>query len=96
MLSFFNEKSAKPTAYTLHDMSKSNSSADIRQYLEHSLRDKEWYRRKEWMLKDKDLDALAARSEGLFILAATAVRYTHGGGLQRRPQVSVDIIWFIR
>ncbi|KAF7346284.1 WD-REPEATS-REGION domain-containing protein [Mycena sanguinolenta] len=60
---------------------------DIHFYVSHSLVDPTW----DWKVTDRDVDEITSRANGLFIFAATAVRYVrmkseHGS----HPQKSVD------
>ncbi|KAF7346289.1 WD-REPEATS-REGION domain-containing protein [Mycena sanguinolenta] len=62
---------------------------DIHFYISHSLIDPTW----DWKVTDRDADEITRRADGLFIFAATAVRYVHTRAEDDvPPQESVDII----
>ncbi|KAJ6481187.1 hypothetical protein DFH09DRAFT_418991 [Mycena vulgaris] len=67
-------------------------SHDIRLYIKHSLDGSNWTTRHSWKIKDHDLEEITNRASGLFVFAATAVRYVLAGLPQVPPQKSVDYL----
>ncbi|KAF7366494.1 WD-REPEATS-REGION domain-containing protein [Mycena sanguinolenta] len=65
---------------------------DIRLYVTQSLIDPTWDRSiGGWQVNDQDANEITSRADGLFIFAATAVRYVHARtDLGFHPQKSVD------
>ncbi|KAJ7134001.1 WD40-repeat-containing domain protein, partial [Mycena crocata] len=65
---------------------------DIRLYVERSLDGNNWTTRDPWMARTEDVEEITARAGGLFIFAATAVRYVLAGLPQESPQRSIDYL----
>ncbi|KAJ6508830.1 hypothetical protein C8R45DRAFT_860117, partial [Mycena sanguinolenta] len=66
---------------------------DIRLYVAQSLKDPTWNEsRGGWEVNEKDTDKITSRANGLFIFAATAVRYIHARSNLFHPQKSVDTL----
>ncbi|KAJ6571391.1 WD40-repeat-containing domain protein [Mycena capillaripes] len=65
---------------------------DIRLYVEQSLDGNRWTTRESWKVRDTDVDEITRRASGLFVFAATAVRYILAGLPQDHPQSSVDYL----
>jgi energy-coupling factor transporter ATP-binding protein EcfA2 len=65
---------------------------DIRLYVERSLDGGRWTTRESWRAQDRDVDEITKRAGGLFVFAATAVRYILAGLPQDHPQSSVDYL----
>jgi energy-coupling factor transporter ATP-binding protein EcfA2 len=65
---------------------------DIRLYVERSLDGSKWMTRDSWKAPNRDVDEITKRASGLFVFAATAVRYVLAGLPQVSPQSSVDYL----
>jgi energy-coupling factor transporter ATP-binding protein EcfA2 len=65
---------------------------DIRLYVQRSLDGQYWTTRHPWKARAQDVDEITTRAGGLFIFAATAVRYIIAGLPQDHPQRSVDYL----
>ncbi|KAJ6534421.1 hypothetical protein DFH09DRAFT_932216, partial [Mycena vulgaris] len=67
-------------------------SHDIYLYVEQSLDGANWTTRHSWKIQDQYVEEITNRANGLFVFAATAVRYILGGLPQVQPQESVDYL----
>ncbi|KAJ7114805.1 hypothetical protein C8R44DRAFT_709944 [Mycena epipterygia] len=76
----------------LDDMDSTIVNEDIRLYLKHSLDGSTWTTRDLWKVPAHQLDEIIDRAGGLFIFAATAVRYILAGLPQNSPQRSVEYL----
>ncbi|KAF7346233.1 WD-REPEATS-REGION domain-containing protein [Mycena sanguinolenta] len=67
---------------------------DIHFYVAQSLKDPTWNESTGgWEVNEKDVDKITSQANGLFIFAATAVRYVHARSEDDiHPQKSVDIL----
>jgi hypothetical protein len=81
--------------YNIEDINPETASHDIRLYITQSSIDHDWDTcTGGWQVKDQDADEITSRANGLFIFAATAVRYvrTRSSEFDLHPQKSVDIL----
>ncbi|KAJ7155263.1 hypothetical protein C8R46DRAFT_1117335 [Mycena filopes] len=76
----------------LDEIDSSTVEHDIRLYIAQSLDGSHWTTRDSWKAQDQDVDEITRRASGLFIFAATAVRYILSGLPQDHPQRSVDYL----
>ncbi|KAJ6474551.1 hypothetical protein DFH09DRAFT_1472908, partial [Mycena vulgaris] len=65
---------------------------DIHRYVGRSLDGANWTTRNPWKAQSHDVDEITNRADGLFIFAATAVRYVIAGLPLVHPQKSVDYL----
>jgi hypothetical protein len=74
---------------SIDDIDRETVRKDIRLYVGQSLVDHTWDA-EGWQVKDQDADEITSRADGLFIFAATAVRYVLARSSDHHPQKSVD------
>ncbi|KAF7342956.1 WD-REPEATS-REGION domain-containing protein [Mycena venus] len=67
-------------------------SSDIHHYIKQSLKGANWTTRHHWKIQDHYVEELTIRANGLFIFAATVVRYVIGGLPQVPPQESIEYL----
>ncbi|KAF8188751.1 hypothetical protein K438DRAFT_964186 [Mycena galopus ATCC 62051] len=67
----------------LDEIDKSTVSKDIRLYIHHNLDGSTWKPKDLWKAQRQDVDVITYQADGLFIYAATAVRYIQ----QRSPKI---------
>ncbi|KAJ7613307.1 WD40-repeat-containing domain protein [Mycena polygramma] len=65
---------------------------DIRLYVSKALEGSTWTTPSPWSPQPCDVDEIAKRADGLFVFAATCVRYICGDELRFDPQQSVDYL----
>ncbi|KAJ6551887.1 WD40-repeat-containing domain protein, partial [Mycena capillaripes] len=65
---------------------------DIRKYVEQSLDGSSWTVRSPWKPQVYEVDEITRRADGLFVFAATAVRYICAGLPKVNPQKSLDYL----
>ncbi|KAJ6587460.1 hypothetical protein DFH09DRAFT_229581, partial [Mycena vulgaris] len=65
---------------------------DIHRYVERSLDGNTWPQQESWKAEARDVDLITKQAGGLFVFAATAVRYIRAGLPQHHPQESVDYL----
>jgi energy-coupling factor transporter ATP-binding protein EcfA2 len=65
---------------------------DIHLYIEKSLDGANWITRHPWKIQSQQAEEITTRANGLFIFAATAVRYILVGLPHIPPQISVDFL----
>ncbi|KAJ6564297.1 hypothetical protein B0H19DRAFT_1026095, partial [Mycena capillaripes] len=65
---------------------------DIHLYVEQSLDGANWITRHPWKIKSQQAEEITTRANGLFVFAATAVRYILAGLPHVPPQDSVDYL----
>ncbi|KAJ7757924.1 hypothetical protein B0H16DRAFT_1314211 [Mycena metata] len=63
---------------------------DIQLYVEQSLNGNNWITHYPWKIQTKQAEEITTLAKGLFVFAATAVRYVLAGIPQTPPQESVD------
>ncbi|KAJ6505994.1 hypothetical protein DFH09DRAFT_943429, partial [Mycena vulgaris] len=63
---------------------------DIHLYVQQSLNGANWITRHPWKIQKEQAEEITTRANGLFVFAATAVRYVLVGLPQTPPQESVD------
>jgi hypothetical protein len=78
--------------YSIEEIDPETAKNDIRLYVAQSLTDQTWDTPGGWRIANRDADEITSRANGLFIFAATAVRYVHtrSSDLDVHPQESVD------
>ncbi|KAJ6481173.1 hypothetical protein DFH09DRAFT_1464725, partial [Mycena vulgaris] len=76
----------------LNEIDGTAVSDDICLYVKQSLDGANWTTRHPWKIQSKDVDEITNRASGLFVFAATAVRYILSGLPQVQPQESVDYL----
>ncbi|KAJ6566194.1 WD40-repeat-containing domain protein [Mycena capillaripes] len=76
----------------LDEMDPTAVERDIRLYVAQSLDGSEWTTREPWKARNHDVEEITRRAGGLFVFAATAVRYILAGLPQDHPQSSVDYL----
>jgi hypothetical protein len=76
----------------LDEIDSSLVDQDIRLYVEQSLDGRNWTIRDPWKATSSDVDEITGHAGGLFVFAATAVRYICTGFPQHRPQRSLDYL----
>ncbi|KAJ7097617.1 hypothetical protein C8R44DRAFT_643164 [Mycena epipterygia] len=79
-------------AMMLDDIDSITVKHDIHLYVERSLDGNNWTTRDPWKAHAHDVDEIVNRAGGLFIFAATAVRYVLSGLPQEPPQRSIDYL----
>jgi energy-coupling factor transporter ATP-binding protein EcfA2 len=77
---------------SLDEINSISVDRDIRLYVEQSLDGDRWTTRNSWKALDRDVDEITKRAGGLFVFAATAVRYILAGLPQTPPQISTDYL----
>jgi energy-coupling factor transporter ATP-binding protein EcfA2 len=65
---------------------------DIRLYVERSLDGSTWITRNPWKIQSGDTEEITKRAGGLFVFAATAVRYVLAGLPKVLPQKSINYL----
>ncbi|KAJ6564330.1 hypothetical protein B0H19DRAFT_941540, partial [Mycena capillaripes] len=65
---------------------------DIHLYVKQSLDGANWITRDPWKIQNQQAEEITTRANGLFVFAATAVRYVLAGLRRTRPQKSVDYL----
>ncbi|KAJ7159010.1 quinon protein alcohol dehydrogenase-like superfamily [Mycena crocata] len=70
----------------LDDIDVAQVQQDIHLYVENSLDGSNWITRDSWKAHASDVDEITTRADGLFIFAATAVRYVLAALPQDHPQ----------
>ncbi|KAJ6612376.1 WD40-repeat-containing domain protein [Mycena sp. CBHHK59/15] len=78
--------------WSIDEIDSDTVNSDIRQYVIRSLDGHTWAAREDWTVQDHDAEEITSRASGLFIFAATAVRYIRAGLPQEQPQSSVDFL----
>ncbi|KAJ7611051.1 hypothetical protein DFH06DRAFT_1064975 [Mycena polygramma] len=76
----------------LDDLAPDTVRGDVRLYISQSLDGSRWITPSPWRPQDCDVDEITKRADGLFVFAATCVRYICGDGLRFDPQQSVDYL----
>ncbi|KAJ6582880.1 hypothetical protein DFH09DRAFT_1076056 [Mycena vulgaris] len=76
----------------LDDIDASQVDRDIQLYVTRSLDGSTWIARDPWKASTQDVDEITNRADGLFIFAATAVRYILSALPQTHPQRSIDYL----
>lgn len=76
----------------LDDLDPSKVKNDIRLYVGKALDGSTWTPRSPWRARDCDVNEITKRADGLFVFAATCVRYIRGDGLRFDPQQSVNYL----
>jgi energy-coupling factor transporter ATP-binding protein EcfA2 len=74
----------------LDDMDSPTVNQDIHLYVRQSLDGSNWTTRSIWKAEVHDVDEITSRAAGLFIFAATAVRYVLVGSSKVSPQKAID------
>ncbi|KAJ6487444.1 WD40-repeat-containing domain protein [Mycena vitilis] len=84
----------RPLIYNivLDDLAPDTVRRDVRLYVSQSLDGSRWITPSPWRPQDSDVDEITRRADGLFVFAATCVRYICGDGLRFDPQQSVDYL----
>ncbi|KAJ6452005.1 WD40 repeat-like protein [Mycena vitilis] len=84
----------RPLIYNivLDDLARDTVRCDVRLYVSQSLDGSRWTTPSPWRPQDSDVDEITRRADGLFVFAATCVRYICGDGLRFDPQQSVDYL----
>ncbi|KAJ7266520.1 hypothetical protein C8J57DRAFT_1717881 [Mycena rebaudengoi] len=77
---------------TLDDIGKETVGMDIRRYVEQSLDGSTWTPRYTWTAQMHDIDEITRRADGLFVFAATAIRYICAGSARVNPQKALNYI----
>ncbi|KAJ6549604.1 hypothetical protein DFH09DRAFT_1039391 [Mycena vulgaris] len=67
-------------------------SHDIHIYIQQSLHGQTWIPKNSWTIQAPDVDRLTHLADGLFVFAATAVRYIRAGVPQTHPQKSITYL----
>jgi hypothetical protein len=65
---------------------------DIRRYVKQSLDGNSWTPQSSWTPQQHDVDEITRRADGLFVFAATAVRYIRAGSPKFNPQKSLGYL----
>ncbi|KAF7346291.1 WD-REPEATS-REGION domain-containing protein [Mycena sanguinolenta] len=80
--------------YNIEAIDPETVRKDIHLYITQSLKDPNWNQSTGgWEVNEKDADEITSHANGLFIFAATAVRYIHmRSDLAFHPQKSVEIL----
>jgi hypothetical protein len=73
----------------LDGIDKSTVSEDIHLYIRHNLNGSTWKPKDCWKAQPQDVDIITHQADGLFIYAATAVRYIQQGSPKIPPGVSM-------
>jgi hypothetical protein len=76
----------------LDDVEHTVVDRDIHLYVQQSLDGSNWTTRKDWKAQKNDVEEITSRANGLFIFAATAVRYVIAGSSKVSPQKAVDYL----
>ncbi|KAF7334736.1 WD-REPEATS-REGION domain-containing protein [Mycena sanguinolenta] len=76
----------------LDHVDKETVGKDIRTYVEQTLDGNSWTPRYCWTPQIQDIDMITRRADGLFVFAATAVRYIHAGLPRVNPQKSLEYL----
>jgi hypothetical protein len=76
----------------LDETNKDIVGKDIRRYVELSLDGSSWTPRSPWKPQVYEVDEIMRRADGLFVFAATAVRYICPGLPRVNPQKSLDYL----
>jgi energy-coupling factor transporter ATP-binding protein EcfA2 len=76
----------------LDDIESATVDRDIHLYVQQSLDGRNWTTRRDWKVRMDDVDEITSRAGGLFIFAATAVRYVVAGSAKVSPQRAVDYL----
>ncbi|KAJ6474724.1 hypothetical protein DFH09DRAFT_953059, partial [Mycena vulgaris] len=76
----------------LSDIDPTVVNLDIHRYVEKYLDGATWTPRHPWKIQAHDVEEITTRANGLFVFAATAVRYIRAGLPQVPPQKSVDFL----
>ncbi|KAJ6457822.1 WD40 repeat-like protein [Mycena vitilis] len=84
----------RPLIYNiiLDDLARDTVRRDVRLYVSQSLDGSRWTTPSPWRPQHSDVDEITRRADGLFVFAATCVRYICGDGLRFDPQQSVDYL----
>ncbi|KAJ6501235.1 WD40-repeat-containing domain protein [Mycena vitilis] len=84
----------RPLIYNiiLDDLAPDTVRHDVRLYVSQSLDGSRWITPSPWRPQDSDVDEITRRADGLFVFAATCVRYICADGLRFDPQQSVDYL----
>ncbi|KAF7342411.1 WD-REPEATS-REGION domain-containing protein [Mycena venus] len=77
---------------SLDEIDSTVVASDIRLYIKTSLDGSTWTTRDPWKIQTSDVETMTTHADGLFVFAATAVRYVLAGLPQNRPQKSVDYL----
>ena len=88
----FDLLSSKMHPIILDDISSTIVDHDIQLYVERSLDGKTWMPQNKWKPEAEDVNLITTRAAGLFIFAATVVRYVTGGLQKAHPQRSLDLL----
>ncbi|KAJ7106811.1 hypothetical protein C8R43DRAFT_1164303 [Mycena crocata] len=80
-------------AVTLDQVDPEVIGRDICVYVGKALDGSTWTPRDPWKIQPQDIWEIAYRAGGLFVFAATAVRYVLAGLPQVRPQKSIDYLF---
>ncbi|KAJ7836672.1 hypothetical protein B0H14DRAFT_1120795 [Mycena olivaceomarginata] len=65
---------------------------DIRRYVKQSLDGNSWTPQSSWTPQEHDVDEITRQADGLFVFAATAVRYIRAGSPKFNPQKSLGYL----
>jgi hypothetical protein len=76
----------------LDNIDKGIVGQDIRTYVERSLDGNSWTPPSHWTPQVQHVDMITSRADGLFVFAATAVRYIHAGLPRVNPQKSLEYL----
>ncbi|KAJ6487419.1 WD40-repeat-containing domain protein [Mycena vitilis] len=92
--SYLKYNKLRPLIYNiiLDDLTPDTVRRDVRLYVSQSLDGSRWITPSPWRPQDSDVDEITRRADGLFVFAATCVRYICGDGLRFDPQQSVDYL----
>jgi hypothetical protein len=78
--------------FILDNLDKGMVGKDIRTYVEKSLDNMSQTLPYTWKPQEWDVDEITRHADGLFVFAATAVRYIHAGLPKVNPQKSLDYL----
>ncbi|KAF7333400.1 WD-REPEATS-REGION domain-containing protein [Mycena venus] len=76
----------------LDDIDKTEVQKDIERYVTQGLDGNNWKTKSDWQAQKQDIQVITNHANGLFVYAATAVRYIVGDFPMTHPQVSVDYL----
>ncbi|KAF7344289.1 WD-REPEATS-REGION domain-containing protein [Mycena venus] len=76
----------------LDDIDKTEVQKDIERYVTQALDGNNWKTKSDWKAQRQDIQVITNHANGLFVYAATAVRYIVGGFPMTHPQASVDYL----
>jgi hypothetical protein len=76
----------------LDSIDKTKVQKDIEKYVTQALDGSNWKTKSDWKAQKQDIQAMTNHANGLFVYAATAVRYILAGLPKTDPQKSVDYL----